>query len=106
MIRLTVLSSVFSESMGGKDWYKAVCGLVVLAFLEHADMPRIIFGVRGLNLWNLLLLSIILGWMAQQCSERLMLRVTASGPVLVRFRVVRAVHSVREPKTDPADIRV
>src|SRR5438128_8712351 len=74
MIRLTVLSGVVCilGVYAWKDWYKAVCGLVVLmAFLEHPDMPRTIFGIQGLNLWNLLLLSIILGWMAQQGSERL-----------------------------------
>src|SRR6266545_3819861 len=69
MIRLTFLSTaLFVVGLyAWKDWYKSLCALVVLmAFLEHPDMPRSMFGIQGLNPWNLLLLVIILAWLAQR----------------------------------------
>ena len=49
-----------------KDWYKSLCALIVLmAFLEHPDMPRTMFSIQGLNPWNLLLLVIIVAWLAK-----------------------------------------
>jgi O-antigen ligase len=47
-----------------KDWYKSLCGLIVLsAVLDHPDMPRGILGVPGLNLWNMLFFAIVLARM-------------------------------------------
>jgi len=74
MIRVTLLTAavLFVGLYCWKDWYKSLCGLVVLmAILEHPDMPRALFGIQGLNLWNLLLLEIILFWIAQRRRERL-----------------------------------
>jgi O-antigen ligase len=68
VIRLTFLSAVvvLVGLYAWKDWYKSLCGLIVLmAFLEHHDMPRTMFGIQGLNPWNILLLVIILAWMTQ-----------------------------------------
>ena len=48
-----------------KDWYKALCGLVVMmAFLERPDMPKSMLGIPGLNPWNILLASIIFAYLA------------------------------------------
>jgi hypothetical protein len=48
-----------------KDWFKSVCGLVVMmAVMEHEDMPRTMFGVQGLNLWNVLFTMILIAWAA------------------------------------------
>jgi len=42
-----------------RDWFVALCGSIVLvAFLEHRDMPRHIFGIQGFNLWNFLFLTL------------------------------------------------
>jgi O-antigen ligase len=55
-----------------KDWYKSLCGLIVLmAVLEHKDMPRTIFDVPGLNPWNLVFFIVLLAWMSQRNRERL-----------------------------------
>lgn len=55
-----------------KDWYKSLCGLIVLtAVLEHKDMPRTIFDVPGLNPWNLLFFIILLAWVVQRKREKL-----------------------------------
>ena len=74
MIRLILLSAavVLLGIYACRDWYKSLCGLVILmAFLEHPDMPKTLFGIQGLNLWNLLLLVIILACASQRTDERL-----------------------------------
>jgi O-antigen ligase len=74
MIRLTLLwlfvgaVSVYAW----KDWYKALCGLILLmAIVEHPDMPKGIFGVQGLNPWNVACLSVLLAWTASRRREGL-----------------------------------
>lgn len=55
-----------------RDWYKSLCGLIVLmAVLEHKDMPRTMFDVPGLNPWNLLFFSVLLAWLFQRRREGL-----------------------------------
>jgi O-antigen ligase len=46
-----------------RNWFVSTCAAVVLmAFVKHPDMPRSIGGVPGFNLWNLLILNVVLGW--------------------------------------------
>ena len=74
MIRIGVLCAVvtFLAAYAWKDWYKGLCGLVVLlAVIEHPDMPRTLFGVQGLNPWNILLAVVLLSWLAQRRREGL-----------------------------------
>ena len=55
-----------------RDWYVALCGLIALmAVVEHPDMPKTLFGVQGLNPWNLLLLVVVAAWLASRRRERL-----------------------------------
>lgn len=55
-----------------KDWYRSLCGLIVLmAVLEHNDMPRTIFDVPGLNPWNLVFFIVLIAWLFQRNRERL-----------------------------------
>ena len=55
-----------------KDWYKSLCGLIIMmAVLEHQDMPRTIFNIPGLNPWNLLFFIILIAWIFQRKRERL-----------------------------------
>jgi len=55
-----------------KDWYKSLCGLIILmAVIEHPDMPKSLFGIQGLNPWNLVLLIIILAWLTSRGREGL-----------------------------------
>jgi O-antigen ligase len=55
-----------------KDWYKSLCGLIVLmAVLEHKDVPRTIFDVPGLNPWNLVFFIVLMAWMVQRQREQL-----------------------------------
>jgi O-antigen ligase len=56
-----------------KDWFKSLCGLILLmAVIEHEDMPKSMFGITGLNMWNILFLGIFLAWIASRRREGLM----------------------------------
>jgi len=69
-IHLLVMVVVFLSGYAWRDWFKALVAAVVLfAFLEHRDMPRAIAGIPGLNLWNLLFLSIAFAWLKQRQEE-------------------------------------
>lgn len=47
-----------------KDWFKSLCGLILLmAVIEHPDMPKSILGIQGFNLWNVLFGVILLAWL-------------------------------------------
>jgi O-antigen ligase len=55
-----------------RDWYIALCGLIaIMAVIEHPDMPKTLFGVQGLNPWNLLLLAVVASWLMSRRRERL-----------------------------------
>ena len=74
MIRLTLLWMFIAWvcTIAWKDWYKGVCGLIILmAVLERPDMPRSILGVPGLNPWNILLLVTICSWLLHKKREGL-----------------------------------
>ncbi|MBW7992598.1 MAG: O-antigen ligase family protein [Planctomycetes bacterium] len=71
-IRVTcfVIIALFLFFYAWKDWFKSLCGLIVLmAFLEHPDMPSKLLGIQGMNLWNLLMISVLLGWFVQRRYE-------------------------------------
>ena len=74
MIRLTVLWLVVGgvAVVSWWDWFKGLCGLVVLiGILEYPDVPKSMFGVPGLNFFNLLLLNLIFAWYVGRARERL-----------------------------------
>jgi len=55
-----------------KDWYKSLCGLILLmAVLEHPDMPKNLFGVQGMNPWNIIFVNILLSWAGSRRGEGL-----------------------------------
>jgi len=55
-----------------KDWFKSLCGLILLmAIIEHEDMPKTMFGIQGFNTWNILFLVIFLAWAASRRREGL-----------------------------------
>ena len=74
MIRLTVfwLLVSFVGIYTWRDWFKGLCGLVMLvAVLEMPDVPRSMFGIEGLNFFNLLLLNVTVAWMVARYRENL-----------------------------------
>lgn len=65
MIRQKVLylATFGLATLAWKDWYKSLCGLIVLmAFIEHRDWPKTMYAMQGLNPWNLLLAVIVVAW--------------------------------------------
>jgi O-antigen ligase len=74
MIRLTALwLAVFAVGIyTWRDWFRGLCGLVLLlGILEYPDIPRAMFGVPGLNFFNLLLVNVVFAWAAQRRHEQL-----------------------------------
>lgn len=74
MTRIILLWAVvaFLAMYSWKDWFKATCGLVLLmAVIEHPDMPKSLLGIQGLNPWNVLLGVIVLAWFSARRKEGL-----------------------------------
>jgi len=74
MIRysLLALAVTFLSVYAFRDWYRSLCGLIVMmAFVERDDMPRQIFGITGINSWNLLMAFILLAWFLNSRREQL-----------------------------------
>ena len=73
-IRVTALYIfvAFLAIYAWKDWFKSLCGLILLmAVIEHEDMPKTMFGIQGFNTWNILFLVIFLAWLASRRREGL-----------------------------------
>lgn len=99
MIRLTLLW-MFIGYLGitaWKDWYKALCGLILLmAVIEHPDMPKSIFGMQGLNPWNILLFIIIFAWILNRRRENLLWDMPGKiNGLLICYSVIILVASLR-----------
>jgi O-antigen ligase len=53
-----------------RNWFVSLCAAVALmAFVKHPDMPRSVAGVPGFNLWNLLILNVVIAWWRQRRIE-------------------------------------
>lgn len=62
MIRYTAILLFFTLlcAYAFKDWFKALCVLIgMMAVIERPDMPSNMFGITGLNPWNIAMLSIL-----------------------------------------------
>lgn len=45
-------------------WFVGCCGaLVAMAILEHPDFPKSLFGIPGINLWNILMANVVVSWL-------------------------------------------
>jgi O-antigen ligase len=74
VIRITLLWMLiaFLAVYAWRDWFKALCGLVLLmAVVEHPDMPKTLFGIQGMNPWNILLGIIVMAWFMSRQREEL-----------------------------------
>lgn len=74
MIRTTLLWMLvaFLAMYSWRDWYKALCGLILLmAVVEHPDFPKSVMGVQGMNPWNILLAVITVAWATSRGREGL-----------------------------------
>jgi O-antigen ligase len=74
MIRTSALWAVTFAlaAYSRKDWYASLCGLVLMmAVIEHPDVPKSMFGIQGLNFWNVLLVAVVIGWLQARRREGL-----------------------------------
>ena len=65
MIRITLLWLFVTvvSVYAWRDWYRAVCALIVMmAVIQHPDMPKSLFEIQGLNPWNIVLASTVCAW--------------------------------------------
>ena len=65
MIRTTLLwMFVAAVSVyAWRDWYRALCGVILMmAVVQHPDVPSSLLGIPGLNPWNIALLSVLAAW--------------------------------------------
>ena len=73
-IRITVLT-VLLIALGlyaWRDWFVALCGLILMmALIEHPDMPKGIMDIQGLNPWNMLMADVGLAWFVSRRREGL-----------------------------------
>jgi len=73
-IRITALCIfvLFLCIYAWKDWFKSLCGLILLmAVNQHESMPTTMFGIQGLNMWNILFLGTFLAWAVSRRREGL-----------------------------------
>ena len=55
-----------------KDWFKSLCGLIlIMVVIRHEDMPKVLFGIHGFDIWNILFLVIFLAWAVNRRREGL-----------------------------------
>jgi O-antigen ligase len=97
MFRYLLLTSfvAFLCVYAWKDWYRSLCGLIVLAAVsERYDMPRAMFGVVGLNPWNIGLLFIVLAWLASKRKEGLRWDLSPNLNALLIFYLVVIIVAV------------
>src|SRR5688572_6049042 len=46
-----------------RNWFVSLCAAILLmAVLEHPDMPKSVGGIQGLNPWNFLMANVLLAW--------------------------------------------
>jgi O-antigen ligase len=107
MIRLSVLWVVviWVGVVTWRDWFKGLCGLVILiGILEYPDVPKSMFGIPGLNFFNLLLLNVLLAWIAARSRERLTWDLPRHLSVLLCLYVVVILVGFYRMLADPGQI--
>lgn len=89
-----------------KDWFIALCGAILLmAVQEHSDFRGSMFGMPGMNPWNILLLNILLAWLANRRKEGLVLDtpLNIKASFLVSLTIVNI--SIFRLLLDPGNVR-
>ena len=71
-VTLLVLFVVALMIYAWRDWFVSLCGLILLmAVIEHPDMPKSVMDIQGLNVWNILMADILLAWIVARRREHL-----------------------------------
>ena len=71
-VLLAIFGTIALAAYAWRDWFPAACGLVLMMVgVNHPDLPREVFGIPGLNLWNVLLLGALPTWLIGRRREGL-----------------------------------
>jgi len=113
LIRLTllILFVLFLWVYAFRDWMVSLCGLILLTVLmQKDDMPSYVAGIQGLNLWNLTLVVVTMGWLLQRRSERQSLNLSrfaiAAAGGYVTIIVLAYVQAMLHIDSFPADLNL
>ncbi len=54
-----------------KDWFVSLCGLMLITATQgHPDMPRQIWGITGMNWWNVAFIGIFVSWLKHRSMQQ------------------------------------
>jgi len=85
-----------------RNWFVSLCASVFLmAFLKHPDMPRSLGGIPGFNMWNVLIVNVIIAWWMQRRYEEPVAPTTPSLKVAVVLYFVVVTISFLRAYIDP-----
>jgi O-antigen ligase len=88
-----------------RDWYRALCGLILLmAVIQHPDMPKSLFGIQGLNPWNIVFLVVVMAWLLGRHLEGLRWDLPAHVSVMLLLYLTVVVVSFRRMIVDTGSI--
>lgn len=63
-VTLCILLVIVFSFYAYRNWFASACAAVVLmAAIEHPDMPKSIGGIQGLNPWNFLIFNTVVAWL-------------------------------------------
>lgn len=97
--------ALFLVAYAWKDWFPSVAGLVMMTVvLPHPEMPREVLGIRGLNVWNLILLCLVPAWLAGRRREGLRWDLPPLAWVLLAVYVLVMMVSVVRLALDPGPV--
>lgn len=55
-----------------RNWFVSLCAAILLmAVVEHPDMPNSVGGIQGLNPWNILMASVLVAWVSRRRQDGL-----------------------------------
>ncbi len=53
-----------------RNWFVSLCAAIgLMAFMKHPDMPHSVAGIPGGNLWNILIVNVLIAWWKQRPYE-------------------------------------
>lgn len=53
-----------------RNWFVSLCAAIgLMAFMKHPDMPHAVAGIPGANLWNILIVNVLIAWWKQRPYE-------------------------------------
>lgn len=104
-VYLVYLGTLALALYAWRDWFLAAVGLVLMmAVLDNPDMPREMFGIPGLNVWNFLLAATLPAWIAGRRREGLKWDLPRFAAVLLAAYVAIIVTAFVRLALDPGPV--